>query len=56
MRVDVQFRSCQNSIWLNRGSVSYGANWFGKGQIRKRALLRAMMQQDARYGAPWLWD
>jgi hypothetical protein len=56
MRVDAEYRQLEGSIWLKRGSVIYGANWFGNGWIRKRALLNAMMQQNARWGAPWLWD
>lgn len=54
MRVDVM-PGRWGAIWLKRGSVSYGAYWLCRGQIRKRALLRAMMQQNARWGAPWLW-
>ena len=56
MRVDAQYGMWEGSIWLKRGSVSYGAHWFGKGRIRKRALLREMMRMNVRYGAPWLWD
>lgn len=56
MRVDVEHRPYQGSIWLNRGNISYGANWYGRGRIRKRALLKAMMRQHIWYHAPWLWD
>ena len=56
MRVDVQYRPLTDSIWLKRGRMSYGANWHGKGPVRKRALLRAMMKDTKRWGAPWLWD
>ena len=56
MRVDVEHRPFNGSIWLKRGTVSYGANWYGKGSVRKRAILRAMMMNITRWGAPWLWD
>lgn len=55
MRVDVEHRPYLGSIWLNRVGVSYGANWYGRGPVRKRAILKAMMRQTVRYGAPWLW-
>lgn len=56
MRVDVLHRPFNGSIWLKRGSVNYGANWYSKGFVRKRALLKAMMRDTIRFGAPWLWD
>lgn len=56
MRVDIEHRPYQGSIWLNRGNISYGANWHGHGPVRKRAILEAMMHQNTRLGAPWLWD
>lgn len=56
MRIDVKYRSDKGSIWLQRGQIAYGAHWYGKGPVRKRALLRAMMLRDVRLGAPWLWD
>lgn len=56
MRVDVEHRPFTGSIWLKRGTVSYGANWHGAGPVRKRAILGAMMRQTVRFGAPWLWD
>lgn len=56
MRVNKTHRSFNGSIWLQRGFVSYGANWYATGPIRSRALLRAMMKRDTRFGAPWLWD
>ena len=31
MRVDVEHRPFNGSIWLKRGTVSYGANWCGAG-------------------------
>lgn len=55
MRVDVERRPFNGSIWLKRGRVSYGANWYGKGPVRKRAILYAMMKDTTRLGAPWLW-
>lgn len=55
MRVDVEHRPYLGSIWLKRGHVSYGANWYGRGPVRKRAILEAKMRQTVRYGAPWLW-
>lgn len=55
MQVDVEYRSFNGSIWLKRGSVSYGANWYGRGPVRKRAILKAKMRQTVRAGAPWLW-
>lgn len=55
MRVDVEHRPYHGSIWLKRGFVSYGANWYGHGPVRKRAILEARMRQTVRYGAPWLW-
>lgn len=56
MRVDVEYRQYEYSIWLKRGNTCYGAKWYGRGPVRKRALLEAMMRQDTRLGAPWLWD
>lgn len=56
MKVDVQYRPFDGAIWLERGTVSYGAHWHGKGPVRKRAILRAMMKDTTRWGAPWLWD
>ena len=56
MRIDVKYRPFNGSIWLRRGSISYGAFWFAKGPIRKRAILRQEMLQTVRFGAPWLWD
>ena len=56
MRVETIHRQWAGSIWLMRGRVSYGANWFGTGPIRKRAILREKMRQTVRFGAPWLWD
>jgi hypothetical protein len=55
MRVDVEYRPYLGSIWLNRGHVSYGVNWYGRGPVRKRSILEAKMRQTVRYGAPWLW-
>ena len=55
MRVDVIYRKYKGAIWLERGGIDYGANWFGKGPIRKRAILKAKMRQTVDFGAPWLW-
>lgn len=55
MRVDVEHRPWNGAIWLKRGNVSYGAHWYGKGPVRKRAILKAMMRQTVAFGAPWLW-
>lgn len=55
MRVDVEYSSFLGLIWLKCGHVSYGANWYGNGPVRKRAILEARMRQTVRYGAPWLW-
>lgn len=55
MRVDVEHRPWNGSIWLKRGRTCYGARWYGKGPVRKRAILEAKMRQTVRYGAPWLW-
>lgn len=55
MRVDVEHRQWRGSIWLKRGGVCYGANWYGKGPVRKRAILEAMMRKTVAFGAPWLW-
>lgn len=56
MRVDVQHRPFIGSIWLKRGNTCYGAKWYGRGPVRKRTILEAMMRQNTRLGAPWLWD
>lgn len=56
MRVDVEYRRYEYSIWLKRGNTCYGAKWYGRGPVRKRTILEAMMRQNTRLGAPWLWD
>ena len=55
MRVETEYRQYAGSIWLKRGGISYGANWYGTGPIRKRVMLKAMMQKNERFYAPWLW-
>lgn len=39
MRVDVEYRRYEYSIWLKRGNTCYGAKWYGRGPVRKRAIL-----------------
>ena len=56
MRVDVEHRPWNGAIWLKRGRTCYGARWYGKGPVRKRAILKAMMRQNVWLGAPWLWE
>lgn len=56
MKVDVQHRPFIGAIWLKRRNTCYVANWYGRGQIRKKALLKAIMRQNKRFEAPWLWD